>query len=209
MFSHNVIKNKNEVVKTCFLTGRRAKANSFLRFVCVDGKLFPDISGCLPIKGYWCLVDQKFLLDVRNNEIFYKAFDGKIEISNDFEGHIENVLYKNAKETFGIIKKTGSIYFGYEKVYLKILNNKIHKVLIAIDGSKKITEKMEILALRKGIKVLKILYKSEIEKLLELYNCVYIGFGKDDKLSKKLISCLYLLKSLRKKNMVPEAEQVV
>jgi len=195
--------------RTCFLTGRVGEADSFLRFVNIDGILLPDISGCLPLKGYWCLIDRKFFLDIRNNKIFCKAFDGKIKITNDFEMRIQSVLYKNARETIGLIKKTGSICFGYEKVYSKMLNNKIYKVIVAIDASKKIREKMEILALKKGIKVLRILYKVEIEKLIELYNCVYMGFEKDDKLSNKLISYLYLLKSLRKDNILLEAEQAL
>ena len=209
MFSNNVKNKNNETIKTCFLTGRKGKDDIFMRFVCVDGRLLLDISGCLPLEGYWCLLDKKFLIDVQNRGVFSKAFGNSITISNDFEQNIKSVLYKNAKETIGIIKKTGSIYFGYEKVSLKILNKKLFKVLVAVDASRKIANKMEILALRKGIKVLKILYKAEIEKLLELYNCVYIGLEKDDKLSKKFISYLYLLKSLRQKNIGPEMERAV
>ncbi len=131
-------------LRKCLVTGAIIPKQDLIRFVVDPEKiLIADIKQTLPGRGYWVKADRQTILKAIQKNIFTKKIDEKFTIDKNLLLRIETQIKNKVLQYISLSRKAGQAIFGFDKIKASLLNQSIHLLIQAEDGSNR--EKHRIL----------------------------------------------------------------
>ena len=133
--------------RRCLVTGEIKSIDDMVRFaVDFDGKLVPDVDGCLPGRGLWLSASRDVVNTAVVKNLFCKAARRKVSVPPDLADRIESLLLKRCLDTIGLARRAGQAVAGFEKVREVLKAGQGAVVVAAADGAAESRDKIHALA---------------------------------------------------------------
>ena len=131
-------------LRKCLVTGAITPKQDLIRFV-IDPEniLIADIEQTLPGRGYWVKADRQTILRAIQRNIFIKKINERFTIDKNLLLRLETQIKNKILQNISLSRKAGKAIFGFDKIKASLLNQSIHLLIQALDGSER--EKRRIL----------------------------------------------------------------
>ena len=161
-----------ETVRRCLVTRETLPKNRLIRF-CVSPEriVIPDLAGKLPGRGLWVTADKDLVAAACAKGLFTKAAHTKVTYPENMDELIKELFVKRLQSLLGLIKKSGLVVSGFEKVAEILKKKQAVCLLEATDGSSDGREKLD--RLRSGIPCIQILTADQMAEALGTGVCVH------------------------------------
>jgi hypothetical protein len=191
-----------EQERTCVITKQTLEKSELIRFVASpDGVLVPDIRRKLPGRGIWIKAEKELLLDPKTTIALKTRASSqlkkKLELLSEGEGLVELIetqLGQQALNRLGLMRSSGQVVTGFEKVASAIRGGKIKAWVEASDAKEDGASKLEGLCrgLAGKISVVELFGRDELSKALGSENVVHVALMDTKQTQRFLIDALRL-----------------
>jgi len=191
-----------EQTRTCVVTKETKDTSDLIRFVASpDGILIPDVRRKLPGRGVWLKSERQLLLEQKTTDILKarasSQFKKKLELlstGEDLAGLIEGQLKQQALNRLGLMRSSGQVVTGFEKVASAMRGVKIRAWVVASDAKDDGISKLEGLGKGIGLKipVVDVFGRDELSKALGGENIVHVALLDQKQSERFLIDTLRL-----------------
>ena len=122
--------------RTCIATGGKAPPNAMLRFaLSAEGVVTPDIRRKLPGRGVWTRLSREAVRKAASKGAFSRAFRTKADAPASLPDQVDQLLERDALQSFSMAMKAGLVVTGAFKVDAAIANNDLVALIEASDGA--------------------------------------------------------------------------
>ena len=122
--------------RRCIATQQVMKMEALTRFVLApDGRLTPDLSGKLPGRGAYLTPTRAALAQATKARAFSRAFQGPVQIPNDFDIHIARLIHEHLMSRLSMARRSGDLALGKEAVFAAAQNAKLCLLILPYDAS--------------------------------------------------------------------------
>lgn len=191
-----------EQMRTCVVTKETKDPSDLIRFVASpDGVLVPDVWRKLPGRGIWLKADKELLLDPKTTDILRSRASSQLKtkiellsVGNELVELIEGQLRQQALNRLGLMRSSGQVVTGFEKVASSIRAGKIKALVEAADAKEDGVSKLEGLSrgLDTKIQVVDVFGRDELSKALGGENTVHVALLDRKQSDRFLIDALRL-----------------
>ncbi|MBN8530672.1 MAG: DUF448 domain-containing protein, partial [Alphaproteobacteria bacterium] len=108
---------KDTPERRCIVTGDSFLKDDMLRFVLGPGqRIYPDLAGKLPGKGIWVKAEKSLVEQAVKKNLFTRAARIKTVIESGFSEQIGTLMRQQLLQMIGMLRKSGQLVSGFEKV---------------------------------------------------------------------------------------------
>ncbi len=169
---------REQIGRKCILEGIVKPTSELLRFVVLENALLPDFNKKLGGKGIYITSNKFSLHKALEKKLFDKVSRHCLRPMDDFINIVENLLLNDALNSINLVRKSGNLLTGLEKVREAAKKNKISFIIQAADVGNDSKEKVSSFA--KNIEILNLFNVEQLDKTLNKVNTVNIAFLKSD-----------------------------
>lgn len=156
--------------RSCIACRRELDKAALLRFVCApDGTVTPDLEGKLPGRGAYTCRSRSCLLRAASRQGFARAFKGRAAPVDGeaLAALVQQIMERRIGSYLALATKAGATISGGEGVERVLRGGSSPALLVlAIDISPTIAEKLRGLAMRSAVPVEQVLVKEQMGHLL-------------------------------------------
>lgn len=156
--------------RSCIACKREGDKTSFLRFVTApDGTVTPDLGGKLPGRGAYLCQSKRCVLDAVAKRQFSRAFKGTAATVDGPELIVvlQQIMEQRISGYLALANKAGATVSGGEAIERSLKGVKLPRLLVlATDVSSAIAGKLEGIAVRAAVPVVRVLSKGLLGQLM-------------------------------------------
>ena len=173
----SMMKNKEDTPeRRCIVSGNVLSKDHLIRcVVSPDGVVVPDVDAKLPGRGLWLRADRETVNLACRKNAFSRAAKRKVDPMEGLTDRIEELLVKRCVSMIGMLRRSGSVIFGFEKTRSWLKDGKCAVVLAARDGAE--DGRAKIRALAKGLVLVEVLDSHELGQALGRDHVVHMGLS--------------------------------
>jgi uncharacterized protein len=162
-------------MRKCALSGEIAASSALLRFVASpEDKVVFDLQQNLPGEDIWLLPRYSIVLQAMEQGLF-NSLKQRIFCSPDLSEQVERQLRCRALGQLNLLRRSGKLISGFEKVKQVIVQRKAELLLQAEDASEDGRAKLAKLAAHHGIQVIVCYLRQELAQVTGQDNQVHIA----------------------------------
>lgn len=142
------MKNKGETPeRRCIVSGEVRPKEELIRcVVSPDGIVVPDVDGKLPGRGLWLSAARDVVNTACAKNAFSRAARQKVSPMEGLTDRIEALLVQRCLSLIGMMRRNGTVIYGFEKTRNWLKEGKVAVVLAARDGADDGRSKIKALA---------------------------------------------------------------
>jgi predicted RNA-binding protein YlxR (DUF448 family) len=109
---------------------------ALIRFVAgPDGSVVPDLSRKLPGRGLWVAADRASVAAAAKKGLFSRAAKTRLNAAPDLADQVEAQLKRRLLNSLGLVRRSGDLISGFEKVAAAIIAGQAAWMIEASDGA--------------------------------------------------------------------------
>lgn len=167
---------KEEEVRRCALTGVLAPPSALLRFVLSpQGQVVFDRRQDLPGKDVWLRPSRELVMEACRSGV--AAWDGNAIWHEDLPAQVEAQLRQQALGTLALLRRSGGMTSGFEKVQAALRRNSISVLVQAADAAEDGKVKLAKLARHHHIPVIGCFRRDELGQVSGQENQVHLALS--------------------------------
>ncbi|MFL2668074.1 MAG: RNA-binding protein [Alphaproteobacteria bacterium] len=171
-------KGKSIRERRCFVTCKSRPTKELVRFVLgPDNCVVPDVTECLPGRGFWLTSSREIVNTACNKNLFSKAAGGRVVVREALADKIEEQLLQRCLCFLGMARRASEAVAGFNKVISFLKGNPASIVLCACDGGNDGRNKVVIAA--KNVPVIKIFSSAELGSIFGRERTVYVAVAEN------------------------------
>ncbi|MCH2546166.1 MAG: ribosomal L7Ae/L30e/S12e/Gadd45 family protein [Alphaproteobacteria bacterium] len=167
---------KQLVLQRCALTGVSALPTDLLCFVCDPaGMVLFDIKQNLPVQQkLWLAPKRHVVQQACESNVFAQLADTVI-CPPDLPERVNKIMMRRLQETLNLLRRSGNLIGGFEKVKATLVQNKAAALVQAGDASPDGREKLAKLAAHHNIPVITLLKRETLAEITTQDNQVHLA----------------------------------
>lgn len=160
--------------RQCALSGEQAAPDSLLRFVLApDNRILFDLRQDLPGQELWLLPKRSFVQRAIEQNLFSRLSEETICLNN-LPDIVRKQLYKQALGALNLLRRSGYLIGGFEKVKQLLANGQAAVLVQASDASEAGRAKLSKLALHCHVPIIDCYLQKDLARVTGQENQVHI-----------------------------------
>ena len=164
--------------RRCFVTFKQRPTKELVRFVIApDNCVVPDLTECLPGRGFWLSSSREIVNTACNKNLFSKAAGRRVIVREALADKIEEQLLRRCLSFLGMARRASEAVAGFNKVISFLKGNPASIVLCARDGGN--DGRNKVVKAAKNAPVINIFSGSELGSIFGRQRTVYVAVAEN------------------------------
>ncbi|GEO82842.1 RNA-binding protein [Pararhodospirillum oryzae] len=164
--------------RRCILTRAVRPREVMVRFVVApDGVVIPDLDATLPGRGFWLSPGRDVVETATAKGSFARAARRAVSVPPDLAARVDHLLEERCVGLIGLARKAGQAVCGFEKVKALVASQRAAVVLDAWDGADDGRQKLESIAVTRGVPVFRALDRATLGRAFARSDAVHVALG--------------------------------